>query len=171
MEAKEELKLIERSKAGDGDAFETLLKAYLPMMYKVAFSYVKSDEDAADVVQESILSCFESLAQLRKPNYFKTWLIRIVINKSKDMFRQRGMVSDFSEEPEQGDFDSGYQEAEWKELLLGLDEKYREVILLHYLEGYSASEIGKLLRISRNTVLTRLSRGKKQLRNMVELCL
>lgn len=171
MEIKEELQLIEYAKAGDGDAFEILLKAYLPMMYKVAFSYVKSDEDAADVVQESILSCYESLSQLRKPQYFKTWLIRIVINKSKDMFRQRGVSSEFEQEPEQGEYDSGYQEAEWKELLMGLDEKYREVILLHYLEGYSASEIGKLLRISRNTVLTRLSRGKKQLRNIVEFCL
>lgn len=98
MEIKEELQLIEYAKAGDGDAFETLLKAYLPMMYKVAFSYVKSDEDAADVVQESILSCYESLSQLRKPQYFKTWLIRIVINKSKDMFRQRGLSSEFEQE-------------------------------------------------------------------------
>lgn len=171
MNAKEELELVECARAGDGDAFETLLKAYLPMMYKVAFSYVKSDEDAADVVQESILSCFESLSQLRNPNYFRTWLIRIVINKSKDMFRQRRIVSELGDEIEQGDFDSGYQEAEWKELLMGLDEKYREVILLHYLEGYSASEIGKLLRISRNTVLTRLSRGKKQLRDIAGFCL
>ena len=58
----------------------------------------------------------------------------------------------------------GYLDCEWKEILASLDEKYKTVILLYYSKALSVKEIAALLGISQNTVLTRLSRARKQLR-------
>ncbi len=55
-------------------------------MYKVAKSYLRYEEDVADAMQETILICYEKLGDLKEPKYFKTWMIRILINKCKDIF-------------------------------------------------------------------------------------
>ena len=77
--------LIRKAKKGDKDAFCRLMDMHVQCMYKIAISYLKNDEDVADAIQDTILSCYENLPGLRKNNYFKTWMIRILINKCKDI--------------------------------------------------------------------------------------
>ena len=69
--------LIRKAKKGDKDAFCRLMDEQVQCMYKVAFSYLKNDEDAADAIQDTILSCYENLKSLKQNKYFKTWMIRI----------------------------------------------------------------------------------------------
>ena len=68
--------LIRKAKKGDKDAFCRLMDENVQSMYKIAAAYLKNDEDVADAIQDTILSCYENLRSLRKNRYFKTWLIR-----------------------------------------------------------------------------------------------
>ena len=89
--------LIRKAKKGDKDAFCRLMDEQVQCMYKVAFSYLKNDEDAADAIQDTILSCYENLKSLKQNKYFKTWMIRILINKCKDILQRKKQSGEFSE--------------------------------------------------------------------------
>ena len=77
------------AKKGDDEAYIRMIERCKQSMYKVARSYLKNEEDIADVLQESILKCYQSLTRLQKPHFFKTWLIRIVINECNDLLRKK----------------------------------------------------------------------------------
>lgn len=156
--------LVKKAKFGDSGAFAQLIRMNTQSMYKVAWAYLKNDEDVADAIQETILKCYEKLSTLKKDSYFKTWMIRILINNCNEMLRHKGRVFP-TMEMEEGIFEeSGYVDCEWKEILASLEEKYQVVMLLYYSKSLSVKEIAALLEISQNTVLTRLSRARKQLR-------
>ena len=72
--------LIRKAKKGDKDAFCRLIDENVQSMYKVAAAYLKNDEDVADAIQDTILSCYENLKSLKQNRYFKTWMIRIQID-------------------------------------------------------------------------------------------
>ena len=72
--------LVKRAQRGDDQAFVELIEENKQAMYKVAIGILKNDSDAADAIQESILTCYEKLKELKKAQYFKTWLLRILIN-------------------------------------------------------------------------------------------
>ena len=80
--------LIRKAKKGDADAFCRLMELETQNMYKIARAYLKNDEDAADAISDTILTCFEKLHTLQNNRYFKTWLIRILINKCKDIINR-----------------------------------------------------------------------------------
>ena len=84
--------LICRARAGDGEAFTVLMESQKQTLYKVARSYLRSDADAADAIGDTVLSCWEKLSTLRQPEYFRTWLVRILVRKCQDILRQRGRV-------------------------------------------------------------------------------
>ena len=158
------IQLVKRSISGDADAFLELMEKNSLAMYKVARGILDNDEDAADAMQDTILTCFEKIHTLKNPEYFKTWMIRILINNCNEMLRHKGRVFP-TMEMEEGIFEEpGYVDCEWKEILASLDEKYQVVMLLYYSKSLSVKEIAALLEISQNTVLTRLSRARKQLR-------
>lgn len=92
--------LIRKAKKGDKDAFCRLMDEQMQSMYKIAISYVKNDEDAADAIQDTILSCYENLKSLKYNRYFKTWMIRILINKCKDILQRKNRMICTDEMPE-----------------------------------------------------------------------
>ena len=82
--------LIKKAIYGDTDAFLELMDVNSLAMYKVAKGILGNDDDVADAVQNTILTCFEKLNTLKKPRYFKTWMIRILINNCNEMLRHKG---------------------------------------------------------------------------------
>lgn len=161
-------KLVEAAKEGDDTAFVKLMELNKQSMYKTAWVYLKNDADIADAIQDTILSCYENLAKLRHEKYFKTWMIRILINKCNDILKNRLSFVDISDVRGEGTQDGGMNRSEWKQLLSGLDEKYGVVLLMHYYEEMTVTEISRALGINRNTVLTRLRRGRQLLRNELQ---
>lgn len=160
--------LIIRAMEGDADAFAELIWENMQSMYKVGRSVLKNDEDVADAVQEAVLAAFERLSQLKEPRAFRTWLMRILMNKCYDLLRKRTQVIPMETLPEDLASDTGYENAEWREALSCLDEKYRSTMLLYYVEGFKTGEIGQILGVPEATVRTRLARGRKQLFSMYE---
>ena len=161
-------KLIREAKRGDATAFTELIQLYTQSMYKSARAILHHDEDVADAISETILTCWEKIGQLKQDKYFKTWLIRILINKSNDILRKRENLFFTDEMPEVPATDNNFENIEWKEALNSLSERYRIVIMLYYVEGFKTSEIGQILDISESTVRTRLARGRERLGNIYD---
>ena len=157
--------LVRRAKKRDPDAFTELMQLHEKDMYRTASAILAQDADIADAIQETILTCWEKIDTLQKNRYFKTWMVRILINKCKDILRSGRRVVCVEEFTEQETGSTVESEAnlEWKEALQGLDEKYRLIVVLFYAEGLRTAEIGKLLQLPDSTVRTRLARGREQL--------
>lgn len=155
--------LVKKAKCGDTDAFCKLIDAEMQSLYKIASAYLSSEDDIADAVQETILTCFEKLHTLKKDQYFKTWMIRILINNCKDMIQKGKRVVYMDHLPEMKFEESGYSKSEWVYLLTTLDEKYRTILLLYYLEGFNIKEISTILDMNENTVKSHLKRGREKI--------
>lgn len=157
--------LVCRSKKRNPDAFTELMQLHERDMYRTASAILSQDADIADAMQETILTCWEKINTLQKNRYFKTWMIRILINNCNDILRSGRRMVCVEELPEQASKDTVETESnlEWKEALRGLDEKYRLIVVLFYVEGLRTAEIGKLLQLPDSTVRTRLARGREQL--------
>lgn len=155
--------LINRSMRRDPDAFADLMRTQMSCMYKVARQILHTDEDIADAAQETILTCWEKLDQVRDAHAFRSWMMRILINNCYDQIRGRGPVTYTNEPPETQVYEGGFEQAEWQALLGRIDERYRMVLILYYLEGFRTGEIAKILDIPESTVRTRLKRGREKL--------
>lgn len=161
-------RLVKRAQNGDADAFVQLMEANRQNMYKVAICYVNNPEDAADVIQDTILAAFEKLRELREPGYFRTWLTRILINKCKDFLDERSWEVAFDEMPETAYSDKALDHLMYEELIQAVDEQYRDILVLHYVEGFRSKEIAEVLGMKDATVRTRLRRGRENLMQVYE---
>ena len=160
--------LVKRAQKGDAEAFIRLIEKHKISMYKAAKSYLKNEEDVADVMQDTVLSAFEHIRELKHTGYFKTWITRILINHCLDMLKQekRCVPVEWTEREsaEVQDKDRAFYE-----LLEELSEDYRIIFLLYYGEGFYVREIADLLEMNENTVKSKLRRGRKKLEQV--LCL
>lgn len=154
--------LIKKAIHGDADAFLELMDVNSLAMYKVAKGILGNDDDVADAVQNTILTCFEKLNTLKKPRYFKTWMIRILINECNKILNHYKKFNWDEEIPLIGQMDMSIAEFEFKEMLGRIDAPYCIILLLYYVEGFRISEIAEILDLNKNTVKTRLSRGRQQ---------
>ena len=141
---------------------EALFHAYRDDVYRMAVSYTKSIQDAEDVCQSVFLKLMEQKRII--PGKEKAWLMQVTANRCKDMLRAKHreelpLTEDISYLPK--------EESQVLEAVLSLEETYRIPIHLHYYEGYSLKEIGKLLGVPSGTVGSWLSRGREQLKRML----
>lgn len=158
--------LVKRAQKQDMDAFVHLIEKNKTDLYKVAISYLGNEEDVADAMQDTILSAYEHIHELRNPSFFKTWITRILINHCNDFLRQkkRYTVSDeimriVDTVPE--------DDREFYALIGELPEDYRMIFLLYYGEEFRTSEIAQILNVNENTVKSRLRRGREKLREIL----
>lgn len=168
--------LIERAKRGDAEAFIRLMEDNKESMKRVAFAYLKREEDVADAIQDTILDAFEHIHKLQKPEYFKTWLTRILLNNCAEIYRRnkKQPVFDMSAEeydnPSHRDGPSGIEaqsDLEFWDLLAHLPKESRIIFQLYFGEQYTIPQISEILKLNENTVKSRLHRGKEQLRKIV----
>lgn len=162
--------LIKRAQKGDEEAFIEIMNLYLPQMYKVAKARLKNEADIGDAIQETILSCFKSIKRLKNTCFFKTWLIKILINKCNDILGDNKIiyVDDF-----QGAIDSNMEfraddiiedKLDFENALSVLNQEYKLVIVLYYVNGFNTREISEILNEKEGTIKSRLSRARQQLK-------
>jgi RNA polymerase sigma-70 factor (ECF subfamily) len=161
-------KLVIQAQQHDPDAFAELINMYKQDMYRIARSYLSNDEDVADAMQETILACFEKLPTLQKPMYFKTWLIKVLINKCNDRLRAGKRYVTMENLPEEGAEDMALANVEFMLLMDSLEEKFRAVFVLYYSEGFSVREISEHLNLTESAVKARLKRGREKIKNSYE---
>ncbi len=127
--------LVRRARQGDGDAFIELIERNRQDLYKVARSYFSGEADIADAIQDTIEAAYCSIGHLKEEKYFRTWLIRILINKCIDIRRKKQKESPTELFPDQGEMCAELMNCEFEDLMRMLDEKYRTILLLYYGEG------------------------------------
>ncbi|HEX6770976.1 MAG TPA: sigma-70 family RNA polymerase sigma factor [Acidobacteriaceae bacterium] len=175
--------LVERARAGDVRAFETLVKQYDRQVFRIAQHITQNREDAQDVVQDAFLKAYEKLDQFQGNSKFYTWLVRIAVNEALMRLRKRRtgkMVSiDEDVQTEEGSVprdlaewrpnpEQEYNQAELAEILRktinGLPPGFRVVFVLRDVEGLSTEETANALGLSVPAVKSRLLRARLQLR-------
>ena len=156
--------LIKRAQKHDTDAFIQLIDEYKTALYKVAKSYLKNEEDAADAIQDTILDAYEHIRGLKKEGYFKTWLVRILINHCTKTYRSNQHKAPFEDSMEQESHNMGNADVEFRALLSILPDDSRTIFQLYYGELFTTREIAEILNMKESTVKSRLHRGKEQLR-------
>ena len=124
--------LVKRAQAGDKEAFVSLIETYKQDLYKIAISMLKNDADAADAIQDTVLSSYENLRGLREPKYFKTWLTRILTNHCNHILKERGRMTSLHEHMELESIPVETSGLEFLNLLNQLEEQYRIVLLLYF---------------------------------------
>lgn len=174
--------LVSAAKAGDHLAFTELCGRHSKKLLSVIYRITRNSHDAEDVLQESLLKAFTHVDSFEGRSSFSSWLTRIAINSALMVLRKRrGIVisintgSDDSQtcqaweprDPKQSPealFARRETEALVKYSLLRLPSKFRQVMVLQYTQGYSASEIARTLDISLAATKSRMSRAKAAMR-------
>ena len=161
MKSIETKSYVKKAQRHDKDAFIELMQFYMKDMYRTAIAILMNEEDAADALQDTILTCWEKLATLRKPEFFKTWMTRILINHCYDIIRDNAAYKNIEsyEEPSKCD----EYNIELKEAYASINERYRLPMELYYGQGFKMREIAEILSLPVNTIKTRISRGRKEL--------
>lgn len=156
--------LVKQAKRGDPEAFIALMEECRMTLRRVALAYLKDEEDVADAIQDTILAAWEHIGTLKKEEYFKTWLVRILINHCTKTYRANKQKFTIEDGCETADCDRGRTETAFRELLSILPEDSRTIFQLYYGEQFTTREIARILDMRENTVKSRLHRGKEQLR-------
>ena len=145
--------------------FETVYKSYADMVYRLALSYLNHKEDAEDVVQDVFTKYMCGIHLPMDAEHEKAWFIRVTINQCNDFLRRQKHRTHASLD-EITEFPGHEQELPFMlhETLKNLPEKYKTVIVLHYLEGFSVQEIAKICHISVSAAKMRLARGRELLK-------
>lgn len=145
-----------------GVELRDLYEEYMPPVYRTAYGYLRNHYDAEDVVQESFVrlaTCGKSFAERRQ---VKAWLNVTAANLAKDLLRRRSRREVPMEEADE--VKAPEERERLLPLVLGLPERYREAVYLHYYGGYGIRELAVMLQKPENTVKTWLRRGRELLR-------
>ncbi len=173
--------LVQNFKNGDEKAFVSIIKKYKTRLTRLAWSVVRNEDDAMDVVQDSFIKIYRKLHSFRGASKLYTWLYRIVMNHAIDYVRKRPRavilpVDELLREPPEKDksnrpdFKLLNDELHTKifEAVDKLPEKQKQVVLLREVEDLSYNEIAETLGCSVGTVMSRLYYAREKLRTLLE---
>ena len=179
----EELQLVNRARAGDAAAFNSLVERYERKIYRLAKNITQNDEDAEDVLQDTFLKAYEHLPDFQGNSKFYTWLVRIGVNEALMKLRKRktDRTVPLDEPVDTGEETVGREIAVWdedpekkysqeelgqilNEAVQSLKPAFRTVFVLRDIEELSTEETAQSLNISIPAVKSRLLRARLQLR-------
>ena len=152
----------------NSEQFTRLVRGYIDTVFRVALNYLRNPADAEDITQ----TVFEKLLRERKnfesEEHIRNWLIRVTVNECKKLLRSPWRFVEPIEDYMKGMTFENTAQSELYRAVIGLPKKYRMAIYLHYYEGYSTQEIGRILRIPKNTVCSHLKRGRELLKKELQ---
>ena len=160
---------VKRAKCGDKNAFCNLIRINKVSMYRVSKSILNKEEDVEDAVSEAILKAYKNIKSLKDESFFKTWLIRIVINESNTIYkkRKREIVVE-NEHFANVQVNDKYKDLTLYNAINQLDDDLRITTILFYFEDVKYKDIANILDIKEGTVKSRLSRAKEKLYNILK---
>lgn len=168
--------LIVLCKKGNQLAQFEVYNRYQKAMYNVAVRIVKNDAEAEDIMQESFLTAFSKLEMFKGDASFGSWLKRIVINNSITQYKKSQRFIKLPVDIISGELDESFDgicEEEFKNAkashvlncMSDINDNYRQVLTLHFIEGFDYEELCEILQISYANCRTLISRAKESLRN------
>jgi RNA polymerase sigma-70 factor, ECF subfamily len=181
----EEDALVARCLAGDNEAFRPLVQRHQRVVFSVAFRMLGSRADAEDIAQQAFVDAFGALDRFRsegRKNAFATWIIRIAVNRSKDVLKSKkrteapleddvsggaAMFAGDLRDPE-AQLETARTRSRLEAALLKVPLKYREVLVLKDVEELSYEEIHAILHLPVTTLKIRVVRARAMLRDLLE---
>lgn len=156
-----------------GESFEQVMKFYMPMVYRIAFTRLGNASDAEDITQDVFLKYFKANETFNNEEHRKAWLIRCTINCTNSLVTSAWNRHKASEEALEGigttdALDRLEQQTAVAEAVMKLPEKYRTVIHLFYFEDLSITQISELTGIRESTLKSQLSRARDMLKPMLK---
>ena len=160
---------VKRAKRGDKEAFCNLIRVNKIAIYRVAKSILNNEEDIEDAVSEAILKAYKNIQALKQEVFFKTWLIRIVINESNNLYKKRAkeIVVD-KDHFKNIKVNDSYRDLSLYDAINSLEEELRITTILFYFEDMKYKDIAKVLNVKEGTIKSRLSRAKEKLYNILK---
>lgn len=160
------------------ERYRTLVLPHVPLLYRVAHNYVRNSYDAEDLVQETCYLALKNLHQLRDDPMAKAWLCRILRNaflrtlRPSKRLRTEEWIDEAPEDLWQRSAaatDASFERREQARVLVdGLAEHYKSALLLHTVGGFTYEQIAEILDVPIGTVMSRISRAKRQIRERLE---
>ena len=132
-------------------------------LYKTAYLYLGSEADALEAVDEAVYQALRSLKKLRQPEFFETWITRIVLNECHRELRRRKRLTEDPCLPDAAGADA-YDTLPLKEAVRRLPEELRTVVILRFFSGYTQAETAQSLGIPQGTVVSRQRKALQLLR-------
>jgi RNA polymerase sigma-70 factor (ECF subfamily) len=160
-------KEVKKAQRGSVQAFENLMHAHKVVMYQVARTILRRDMDCSDAIQEAILKSFEKLHTLREPAYFKTWLLRILINECNQIHRQHRNVIELGNMASPSILENGYEQIELEQWLEALPDEERHLLKQYYINDISIKDLAEIYHKPENTIKTWLRRAREQARQIL----
>ncbi|WP_088013925.1 sigma-70 family RNA polymerase sigma factor [Gottfriedia acidiceleris] len=157
---------INKAKKGDSKAFQELIEEEKAKLYRTAYLYVKDENDALDIVQETVYKAYISIKKVKEVQHFSTWLTRILINNALDFLKKKSRLIPI----DSWDNSSLVREEQHEEnmdLLHAIDQlkpRYKTVIILRYYNDYTIKQIAETLKCPEGTVKTNLHRALSKLK-------
>ena len=151
----------------DDTRIENIINLYGDLLYRTGIMILGNPQDVQDVLQEVMLKVLQKMPEFHDSEHEKAWLLRVTINLCKDMlrFRFRHQYIQIDElEIEAVDTD----DRQLLQEIIQLPPRWRIVLLLHYVEGYSLKEIADILSVSENAVKKRMQRAKAGLKKKLQ---
>lgn len=161
-----EIKLIKESIKGNKESFGILIKNNKEYLYKMAFLYVKDEQDALEVIHETVYRAFLNIEKLKKAKFFNTWITRILINVSIDFLKKKGkneMLDESTPIIKEKCEISTEEKLDLYNAIDLLNDNYKTVIIMMYFNDMKIKNISKVMEIPENTVKTYLRRAKQAL--------
>ena len=156
---------------GSLDAFRHLVERYQDVLYGTAYLMTSNGAIAEECVQESFLSAWRGIGGFRSGSSLKPWLVRILVNTVLDLRRRRSLPSDYVDADLPGEDDPAKQVSDRqaiRQALAVLPEEQRQVVMLKYFAGMTASETAEALGCAEGTVKSRLHRALQHMRIELE---
>ena len=150
------------------------LRDWEDMVYRLALSQTREPADASDVCQETFISLLKDATVFQDDEHLKAWLIRVTINRCNQLrrtasrHRTQPLPDDETLLPKTPPASAALMANEVWRVLDTLPPKYRVVVHLHYVEGYSTEEIAEIAKCRPSTVRSRLRRARAQLKTLIE---
>ncbi len=139
--------------------FEKYITANLDSAYRFAYTYTKNKYDAEDVVSESIIKALNAAETIRSPEYIKSWFYKIIANTAINNLKKKNRFDEFSEKENEISMEDDHSQINLQIILDKLEVKYREIIVLRFMEDMTIKEIAQVTGINESTVKTRLYRA------------
>lgn len=146
-------------------AVQQALDRYGDTVRRICFCHLNTKEDSEDIFQEVFMKYMLSDTEFVSPEHEKAWMVRVTVNACNDLnrrlFHRKTVPLDVIQELPASD---DVRKRAVLSAVLSLPGKYKDVIYLHYFEGYTAGQIGKILGKRENTIYSLLSRGRNLLK-------
>ena len=164
--------LVSSAKKGSAEAFGELYEIYSKDMFRFAYYYLGSYSLAEDCVSECVCIAFEKINSLRKASAFKSWLFKILHNccnnALKQKIRDEGNVEYSSLVDLSAQEENISEKLSLKQALELLSPEDREIVILHFCQGYTSKEIGEILDMKDATVRSKIMRSGEKMRKFLQ---